>query len=149
VLAVSVACGGGAEEHAEPADHAPVEEAPAASSAPRVFFTNVTEGDDVTSPVHLEFGIENFEIVAAQDPVVIEEGKGHHHLGVNTHCLPAGTVIEKADPWIHFGDASNTIEVQLEPGPVHLSLQIGDGEHRTLDEPGLCAMINLNVVESE
>ena len=83
----------------------------------------------------------------APDPPVIVEGKGPHHLGVNTHCLPAGTIIEKAEPWIHFGDASNTIDVQLPPGPVHLSLQIGDGEHRTLDEEGLCAMINLTVVE--
>ena len=115
--------------------------------APRVYFTKVSEGDEVTSPVSLEFGIANFEIVPAVDPVVIEDGKGHHHLGINTHCLAAGEVIEKAAPWVHFGDGSNTIDVQLEPGPAHLSLQIGDGEHRTLDEPGLCAMINLTVVE--
>jgi len=120
-----------------------------ADTSPRVFFANLSDGDEVTSPVSIEFGIENYEIVAAQDPIVIEEGKGHHHLGVNTHCLEAGVVIEKAEPWIHFGDGSATIDMQLPPGPAHLVLQVGDGEHRTLDEPGLCAMINLTVVEGE
>ena len=117
------------------------------ASRPRVFFANVSDGDEVTSPVRLEFGIENFEIVPAQDPIVIEQGKGHHHLGVNTHCVRPGTIIEKAEPWIHFGDGSNTIDLQLPPGPIHLVLQVGDGEHRTLKQPGLCARIDLTVVE--
>lgn len=150
------ACGShDGEDHAE-MDHDAVaqaetsgESAPAEDSTPRVFFANLADGDEVTSPVSLEFGTENFEIVAAQDPIVIEEGKGHHHLGVNTHCLEPGVVIVKAEPWIHFGDGSNTIDMQLPPGPVHLALQAGDGEHRTLDEPGLCAMISLTVVEGE
>jgi hypothetical protein len=152
-----VACGQQAADH-EGDDHAAMdhdEAAPAAapamaeSTAPRVFFANVSDGDEVTSPVHLEFGIENFEIVKAQDPMVVEEGKGHHHLGVNTHCLEPGTLIEKAAPWIHFGDGGSSIDLQLPPGPAHLALQVGNGEHYTLDEPGLCAMISLNVVEGE
>ena len=118
-------------------------------SAPRVFFANLSDGDEVTSPVTIEFGIENFEIVPAQDPIVIEDGKGHHHLGVNTHCLEPGVLIPKADPWIHFGDGSSSIDMQLPPGPAHLVLQVGNGEHRTLDESGLCAMINVTVVEGE
>ena len=150
VLILGGAIARGSDDDAQEEVEAPVEaEEPAQemSSAPRVFFTNLTEGEEVTSPVSLEFGIENFEIVPAQDPVVIEEGKGHHHVGINTHCLPAGTVIEKADPWVHFGDGSNTIDVQLPPGEAHLALQVGDGEHRTLDEEGLCAMINITIIE--
>lgn len=157
-LGVFAACGAVEEAHEEAAEavHAamdhdamePGDEA-AADLAPRVFFVNVADGDEVTSPVSLEFGIENFEIVAAQDPVVIEEGKGHHHLGVNTDCLPAGEVIVKAEPWIHFGDGSNTIDMQLPPGPARLTLQVGDGEHRTLGEGGLCATIDVIVVEAE
>lgn len=152
------ACGGqhDGEDHAamdHGDDHAAMDHGDDAAvtddGAPRVFFANVSDGDEVTSPVSLEFGIENFEIVPAQDPIVIEEGKGHHHLGVNTHCLEPGVIIEKAQPWIHFGDGSNSIDMQLPPGPAHLVLQVGDGEHRTLDEPGLCAMINLTVVEAE
>ena len=149
ILGGAIACGSGDDAEETYAEDEAEEPAAEMSSAPRVFFANVSDGDEVTSPVSLEFGIENFEIVAAEDPVVIEEGKGHHHLGINAHCLEAGTVIEKAEPWVHFGDGSNTIDVQLPPGAAHLSLQIGDGEHRTLDEEGLCAMINLTVVEGE
>ena len=119
------------------------------ADGPRVFFASVSEGDEVTSPVHLEFGIENFEIVPVEDPPVVADGEGHHHLGINTDCLAPGTVIEKAQPWIHFGTGDNWIDMQLPPGPAHLSLQVGDGEHRTLDEDGLCAMINVVVVEGE
>jgi hypothetical protein len=119
-----------------------------ADGAPRISFANVSEGDEVTSPVQISFAAENFTI----EPVgegEIHEGAGHYHIGINTHCLPPGEIIPQAAPWVHFGDGSSTIEVQLEPGPAHLSVQIGDGEHRTLDEEGLCAMINLTVVEAD
>ena len=33
-----------------------------------------------------------------------------------TDCLPPGTAIPKADPWIHFGDGKNVIEMSLAPG---------------------------------
>ncbi|MEE8278850.1 MAG: DUF4399 domain-containing protein [Thermoanaerobaculia bacterium] len=150
-----LACGGGAgDQETVDAGHADAEPggemmAAADEGAPRVFFTNLADGDEVVSPVQLEFGTENYEIVPAQDPVVIEEGKGHHHLGVNTDCKPAGEVIEKAQPWIHFGDGSNSIDMQLPPGPATLTLQIGDGEHRTLDIEGLCHTITVTVVEGE
>ena len=65
----------------------------------------------------------------------------HYHLGVDTDCLPAGTVIPKADPWVHFGDGKNVIEAQLTPGPHRLAVQAGDDMHRTL--PGLCEVINI------
>jgi hypothetical protein len=150
-LGVLAACGAGEEPQDEVAvaEQEAMEPADAGDGAPRVFFANVSDGDEVTSPVSLEFGTENFEIVAAQDPIVIEAGKGHHHLGVNTDCLPVGVVIEKAEPWIHFGDGSNTIDMQLPLGPARLTLQVGDGEHRTLDEDGLCATIDVMVVEGE
>jgi hypothetical protein len=54
-------------------------------------------------------------------------------------------VIPKADPWIHFGDGKNEIEVQLSPGQHKLALQSGDDMHRTID--GLCETINVTVVE--
>ena len=153
VAGVVAGCGGEAADEDSDTDMEQAEEVAeeaevAGDGAPRVFFANLTEGEEVTSPVSLEFGIENFEIVPADDPPVVEAGEGHHHLGIGPHCLPAGEIIVKGTPqWVHFGDGSNTIDVQLEPGPAHLSLQVGDGEHRTLDEPGLCAMINVTVVQ--
>ena len=141
ILAVG-GCGGaddGAPDTAEPAP--PVEDT---SVAPRAFFAEPADGATVQAPVHLVFGAEGFTIEPAGDETV-HQGAGHMHIGIDTECLPADTVIPKASPWIHFGDGSMEIDVDLTPGEHTIALQIGDGEHRTLDEPGLCNVITLNV----
>ena len=77
----------------------------------------------------------------------INEGAGHYHIAIDGECLEPGIVIPTADPWIHFGDGSDSIEIELSPGEHYLCLQIGDGEHRTLDEPGLSQYIMVHVEE--
>jgi len=156
VLALAIACGGGGdsgEEAAEPdamPDAMMDETEPAAeeetSDAPRVFFIEPADGATVTSPVTFTFGHENFTIEPKGD---IHAGAGHHHIGLDTECLPAGEAIPEADPWVHFGDGSATIEMQLPAGEHTLTIQIGDGEHVTLDEPGLCQTITVTVEEAE
>ena len=124
--------------------------APKASSAPaggggaRVFFVQPKEGATVKSPVQFEFGSD--QITISPVPATVETprpGMGHHHLGVDTDCLPAGEVIPKASPWIHFGDGKTVIEMQLSPGPHKFALQLGDDQHRTM--AGLCQVINVTV----
>jgi hypothetical protein len=151
-LAFTLACGGSAPSESETATTEPAA-APAADAAadgaggaPRVYFVQPLDGAVLSAaePIHVMFEVENFEI----EPVVegmVHEGFGHHHLAIDGECLPAGEVIPKADPWIHFGDGTNMIDVQLTAGQHTLTLQIGDGEHRTLDEPGLCATISVTV----
>ena len=70
-----------------------------------------------------------------------------YFVGLENHdtCLEPGIVIPTADPWIHFGDGSDSIELELPLGEHYLCLQIGDGEHRTLDEPGLSQYIMVHV----
>ena len=116
--------------------------------APRVFFVAPEDGATVTSPVLLQFGAENFVI----EPVgegEIHEGMGHFHIAVNAPCLEPGIVIPTANPWIHFGDGTAEIEMQLPAGEATLCLQIGDGEHRTLGDEGLSVVITVNVVEAD
>ncbi len=121
-------------------------EAAAAEPAgePRVFFVGLEDGGSITRVADLEFGAENFIIEPVGDGFV-HEGRGHFHIGIDTQCLPPGTVIPTADPWIHFGDGSNTITMDLAPGEHTLVLQVGDGEHRTLADPGLCHAIEITV----
>jgi hypothetical protein len=136
------------EEEAAPADVA----APAAEAAdehathdeaaPRVYFVGLQDGATVPLTVALQFAAENFTIEPVADGA-IHHGAGHYHVGLDTDCLPAGEVIPTADPWIHFGDGSSAIEVTLTPGEHRLALQIGDGEHRTLADPGLCQVIRV------
>lgn len=114
-------------------------------SGPRVFFVTPADGATVTSPVHLEFGIEDFQISPVPTGTVTETrpALGHHHVGVDTDCLPTGTEIARAAPWVHFGDGKNVIEMQLPPGQHRLTLQVGDDLHRTIE--GLCSTITVNV----
>lgn len=149
--ALVMACGGGSTPPAETAS-APAA-APAADAAHeghvggRVFFASPKEGATVKSPVMFEFGSESFTIAAvpAGEVTEVRAGTGHFHLGVDTDCLPAGSVIPKANPWIHFGDGKNVIEMQLTAGPHKLSVQAGDDKHATMT--GLCETINVTVTE--
>lgn len=149
VLALAIACGGGGDSAEETAEPETMEEAePAAeeesSDAPRVFFIEPSDGATVTSPVTFTFGHENYTIEPKGD---VHAGAGHHHIAIDTDCLPPGEAIPEADPWVHFGDGSATIEMQLSAGEQTLTIQIGDGEHVTSDEPGLCQTITITVAE--
>jgi hypothetical protein len=111
-----------------------------------VFFVEPTDGATVKSPVHLKFGSENFMIMAVPTEVTeVRAGMGHYHIGVDTDCLPPGTEIVKANPWVHFGKGDAEIDMQLTPGPHKLTLQIGDDKHITM--PGLCQTINVTVAQ--
>lgn len=118
---------------------------PPAAGAPRVFFIEPQDGATVKSPVHLVFGIENFEIapVPAGTVETARPNIGHHHVGVDTDCLPPGTEIPRASPWVHFGKGDNMIDMQLPPGPHRLALEIGDDKHTTI--AGLCTTISITV----
>lgn len=116
-------------------------------AGPRVFFVQPQDGATVKSPVRLEFGAEDFQIAAVPAGTVTESrpNVGHHHVGVDADCLPPGTVIPRAAPWVHFGDGKNVIDMQLPPGKHRLTLQIGDDMHRT--QQNLCSTITVNVTE--
>lgn len=149
--ALVMACGGGSAPPAE-STTAPAS-APAADASHeghtggKVFFVSPKEGAMVKSPVQFEFGSDMLTIAAvpAGEVTAVRPGTGHFHLGVDTDCLPAGEVIPKANPWIHFGDGKNAIEMQLTPGPHKLAVQAGDDKHQTMT--GLCETINVTVTE--
>ena len=75
----------------------------------------------------------------------VRANTGHYHLGVDTDCLAAGSVIPKANPWVHFGKGNDNIDMQLTPGPHKLAVQAGDDKHATMT--GLCEVINVTVTE--
>ncbi|MEX2572311.1 MAG: DUF4399 domain-containing protein [Gemmatimonadota bacterium] len=120
-------------------------DSPTASEA-SVFFVEPTDGATVPTSFVATFGAENIEIGAVPAEVdAPRPGIVHHHLGVDAECLPPGTVVPQASPWIHFGTGANEIEMNLTPGEHILSVQAGDDEHRTID--GLCETITVQVVE--
>jgi hypothetical protein len=145
----AAACGGSEPEPAatETATPPPAS-APASTTAkPRVFFVEPQDGATVKSPVKLRFGIEGYELGAVPpgDVTSARQGMGHHHVGVDTECLPPGTVIPKANPWVHHGGGQTEMDMQLTPGKHTLTLQLGDDTHTTIE--GLCSTITVTVVE--
>jgi hypothetical protein len=116
-------------------------------TGPRAIFLQPENGATVQSPVRLEFGTEDFLISAIPAGEITDPRPdlGHHHVGIDTECLPDGDMIPQASPWVHFGDGSAVIDMQLAPGPHTLTLQIGDDLHQTI--AGLCTTISVDVTE--
>jgi len=149
-VAAGAACGGSSPE-SQPASTAAPAAAPAADhsghAGGKVFFKEPANGAMVKSPVHLVFGSDMFTIAPVPEGEVttVRANTGHYHLGVDTDCLPAGSVIPKANPWVHFGKGNDNIDMQLTPGPHKLVVQAGDDKHATMT--GLCEVINVTVTE--
>ena len=126
------------------------ESAPSGGStagARRVFFVSPKNGDTIKSMSTIEFGSSGVTVGAVPPgelkPEQVSANIIHYHLGVDTDCLGDGVVIPKADPWIHFGDGKNVIEMSLKPGPHRLAVQAGDDMHRTIS--GMCEVISVTV----
>ena len=71
---------------------------------------------------------------------------GHHHLIIDAE-LPEnlGMPIPADENYIHFGDASTSTEVTLEPGRHTLQLLLGDHLHIPHDPPVTSDVITITV----
>ena len=123
------------------------QDAPQPAGSGRVFFVTPKNGATIKPLSSVEFGSEGVTVAAVPPgeltPAMVRPQTIHYHLGTDTDCLPAGTAIPKADPWIHFGDGKNVIEMVLAPGSHRIAVQAGDDMHRTI--AGLCEVINVTV----
>lgn len=119
--------------------------APAKTPSPdgaRVFFITPADGDTVSTPVTVEFGIEGMQVVRAGDD---SPDSGHHHLLVDTELPDLGLPVPADASHIHFGDASTSTELDLEPGQHTLQLLLGDHLHIPHDPPVMSAQITITV----
>ncbi|MDA9688853.1 DUF4399 domain-containing protein [Betaproteobacteria bacterium] len=98
---------------------------------PRVYFKNVKDGDVLSSPINIEFGVEGFELAL---PGSLGERFGHHHLLVNSDSIMEGVVIPSDFNHIHFVNGERRGTIELEPGSYLLTLQFADGTHRSFGE---------------
>ena len=140
----AAACGG-----AETPPASSTASAPAKAPGAKVFFVTPTTGATIKPLSTIEFGSTGVTVAAVPPgelkPEQVRPETIHYHIAVDSDCLPAGTVIPKADPWIHFGDGKKVIEMNLAPGAHRLTVQAGDDMHRTI--AGLCETINVTVAQ--
>ena len=129
--AIAVSCSQPAEAPAENQNHeghnhesmAPEEMDEATGG---VFFTNLEDGDTVSNPVYVEFGVEGMEVRPAGESV---EGTGHHHLLIGNAFLAKGEVVPADENNIHYGGGQTSDTVTLPMGEVRLGMQFANGVH--------------------
>ena len=114
----------------------------ASSEGASVFFITPADGETVSSPLHVEFGIAGMTIVAAG---VNEPQSGHHHLLIDTGLPELGLPVPADAHHIHFGDASTSTELSLEAGEHTLQLLLGDYSHIPHDPPLVSQQIAITV----
>jgi len=92
----------------------------------RVFFANLSDGDTVSNPVYIEYGVEGMEVRPAGE---IVEGTGHHHLLIGNAFLAKGEVVPADSVNIHYGGGQTSDTVTLPMGEVRLGMQFANGVH--------------------
>jgi hypothetical protein len=108
----------------------------------KVFFVNLEDGQIVTSPLTVEFGVEGMEVVPAG---LVEDNKGHHHLLIDHDFTAAGVVVPPADStMLHFGKGQLSTQINLAPGDHKLTMQFANGVHMSYGEK-MSASINVSV----
>jgi len=104
----------------------------ASSVGAKVFFISPADGDTVSSPVTIEFGIEGMDVVKAGHE---QAHSGHHHLLIDAALPDLGLPVPADEHYVHFGDASTSTELTLGPGNYTLQLLLGDHRHIPHDPP--------------
>jgi hypothetical protein len=95
-----------------------------------VFIVSPKDGDTVTTPVQVVFGISGMALGPALEK---NDLAGHHHLLINTDLADATVPIPADDKHVHFGKAQTEGSVALPPGKHTLQLVLGDYLHIPFD----------------
>jgi hypothetical protein len=142
----ATSAGADASDAGEHASHAadaagmlPRTRAPAGA---RVFIVSPKDGETVTTPVRVVFGVEGIGVVPAGEK---NDNAGHHHLLINTDLADPGMPIPTDDKHVHYGQAQTEAMVQLPPGKHTLQLVMGDYLHIPFDPVIASPKITLTV----
>ena len=109
-----------------------------------VYFINLKDGDTVTSPFKIQFGLTGMGVA----PAGLEWPKtGHHHLLIDTTLSPAelSAPIAMDAKHIHFGGGQTETILTLPPGQHSLQLVLGDWSHSSFSPPIVSPVIIVTV----
>ena len=98
-----------------------------------VYFVSPSDGDEVSSPVEIVFGLRGIGVAPAG---INFPNTGHHHLLVDLEALPnLNESIPADENHIHFGKGQTQTLLTLDPGEHTLQLLFGDWMHVPHTEP--------------
>ena len=108
-----------------------------------VYIISPADGEVVTSPVTVKFGLQGMGVAPAG---IAFPDAGHHHLLVNATELPALNMpIPSDDVHRHFGKGQTETVLELEPGTYSLQMLLGDQNHVPHDPPVMSEPITIVV----
>ena len=110
----------------------------------RVYFISPTDGETVTSPFVVRFGLAGMGVAPAGSDV---PNTGHHHLLIDLDELPALDLPLPMNEQVrHFGGGQTETELELPPGEHTLQLLLGNAAHIPHDPPLISEKITIMVV---
>jgi hypothetical protein len=93
----------------------------------KVYFIGIKDGDTVSSPVKVVFGLSGMGIAPAGTQF---ENSGHHHLLVDNPTADLTKPLPATDNIKHFGKGQTETSLDLKPGKHTLQLVLGDWKHQ-------------------
>ena len=112
----------------------------------RVYFENLRDGQVVSNPIKIKFGIKGFGITPAGTKGKVRHTAGHHHLLVNVEKLPdLDSPIPRDERHLHFDRGETGTSLNLPRGKHTLQLLLGDEQHEPQDPPLISKKITITV----
>ena len=110
----------------------------------KVYFINLKDGDELKSPLLIQFGLSGKGIAPAGVDV---DNTGHHHLLINVDEVNYSMPIPSSKQHLHFGLGQTETILSLPPGRHKLQLILGDKYHVPHDPPLVSEIVEINVIE--
>jgi Domain of unknown function (DUF4399) len=113
----------------------------------KVYFLNLKDGDTVSNPVVVKFGLVGMGIAPAGLQGDATAGTGHHHLLINKELTGAALkdVIPMDDAHRHFGKGQTEATITLPAGTHTLQLVLADWTHVPHVPPVMSERIKITV----
>ncbi len=98
-----------------------------APAGAKVYIISPKDGDTVSGPVKVQFGLSGAGIAPAGTQV---EGTGHHHLLIDDPKVDLTQPMPATDNIKHFGKGQTETSLDLKPGKHTLQLVFADWKHQ-------------------
>ncbi len=110
-----------------------------------VYIVNLKDGDTVSNPVLIQFGLKNMGVSPAGIQGI--PNTGHHHLLINSDLTDEALSrpIPADANHLHFGKGQTETLVELPPGTHTLQLVLGDWKHVPHTKPVRSEKIQITV----
>ena len=108
-----------------------------------VYFVTPKDGETVSSPVTVRFGLKGMGVAPAG---VTQPNTGHHHLLIDMATPPDfNAALPVTDNIKHFGGGQTETELTLPAGKHTLQLVLGDALHIPHEKPVVSQKITITV----